>query len=85
MISTALPPKMEDNMEKLVMDLGNKKQVEKLAESLSATGDSDFNETITALNRLASLIIDRAFPKDTDVTPEMLASVIEDKVNAVLV
>lgn len=63
-------------------------QLLKLTEQLIETGDSEFNELIeflhkTALTRLAETIIERAFPKDTDMTPEKLVDVLTEKINEV--
>jgi hypothetical protein len=38
----------------------------------------------TQLHHLASLIIDRAFPKDTDMTTEKLCQIIKTKVDEIL-
>lgn len=46
-------------MKKLIMNLGDRKQLEILAEQLCATGDSDFNEMIAALYQLVDTMIER--------------------------
>lgn len=55
-----------------------------LADKLNGTGNPEFDELNRELYRLASLVIERAFPKDTEMTPAKLVGIIEEKLVSVL-